>query len=364
MALEQKSAAPAAAATTQKKSGLVVLKAAEVLFNDGDAAQSLYIIQKGQLRLFKPKGKGFIEIAVLRAGDVIGEMAYFDEDGSGKKRSCSAQAMTHTEIIEISFIAFAKTMDTLNPWFKSIINTLASRLRKTNARVKELESNSVSGSYGPGKSDYEFFRNVDVIRILTVIYLVFKSSGEKHQDGVAIHSSSLRFYAIDIFAILDAKFDEFLSLMKNQNLLSIAADKDGQPKILVIKDLELVRSFLVFFNTQRTLVDEKKLKISYKCENFLEKIIETIKAQNITEPHTDVILTPILEAAKVINKPLDLDDLAEARIAGYLGDIIVDRDNSLVVTVAWEKLQKGIPSIRIMNAIKKYNDSQSNGNKY
>lgn len=363
MALEQKAAAPAAAAT-QKKSGLIVLKTSEVLFNDGDAAQSLYIIQKGQLRLFKPKGKGFIEIAVLRAGDVIGEMAYFDEDGSGKKRSCSAQAMLHTEIIEISFTAFAKTMDTLNPWFKSIINTLASRLRKTNARVKELESNSVSGSYGPGKTDYEFFRSVDVIRILTVIYLVFKSSGEKHQDGVAIHVTSLRFYAIDIFNILDAKFDEFMSLLKNQNLLTLAVDKDNQPKILVIRDLELIRSFLVFFNTQRTLVDEKKLKISYKCEHFLEKIMETIKSKNTTEAHADVILTPILEAAKAINKPLDLDDLAEARIAGYLGEIIVDRDNSLVVTVAYEKLQKSMPSIRMMNALKKYNESQSNGNKY
>lgn len=362
MALEQKAAAPAA--TAQKKSGLIVLKATEVLFNDGDTAQSLYIIQKGQLRLFKPKGKGFIEIAVLRAGDVIGEMAYFDEDGSGKKRSCSAQAMTHTEIIEISFVAFGKTMDTLNPWFKSIINTLASRLRKTNARVKELESNSVSGSYGPGKSDYEFFRSVDVIRVLTVMYLVFKSSGEKHQDGTAIHITSLRFYAIDIFNILDAKFDEFLNLFKNQNLMTLAADKDHQPKILVIRDLELVRGFLVFFNTQRTLVDDKRLKISYKCEAFLEKIIETIKSSNITEPHTDVNLTPILDAAKAINRPLDLDDLAEARIAGYLGEIIVDRDNSLVVTVSWDKLQKAMPNIRLMNAIKKYNESQSNGNKY
>jgi CRP/FNR family cyclic AMP-dependent transcriptional regulator len=98
------------------KSGMRILQPSEVLFNDGDPADSLYIIQKGQIRLYKPKGRGFIELAVLRAGEVIGEMAFFDDDGGGR-RSCSASAMVTTEIIEISFTAFAKTMSNLNPWF-------------------------------------------------------------------------------------------------------------------------------------------------------------------------------------------------------------------------------------------------------
>ena len=92
----------------KKASPIKRLKPGEVLFDDGDAAQSLYIIQKGQIRLYKPKGKGFIEIAVLRSGEVIGEMAYFDDDGSGGKRSCSASALFPTDIIEIPFVAFAK----------------------------------------------------------------------------------------------------------------------------------------------------------------------------------------------------------------------------------------------------------------
>ena len=50
----------------QAKSGLRELKPGEILFNDSEPADSLFIIQKGQIRLFKPKGKGFIEIGVLR----------------------------------------------------------------------------------------------------------------------------------------------------------------------------------------------------------------------------------------------------------------------------------------------------------
>ena len=129
----------------QKKSGIRTFKPGEVLFNENDPATSLYIIQKGQIRLFRPKGRGFVDLAILRSGEVIGEMAYFDE--KSRRRSCSASAIVTTEVIEISFVAFAKTMEGLNPWFKTIINTLANRLRKTNERVKELETNSVGGFF-------------------------------------------------------------------------------------------------------------------------------------------------------------------------------------------------------------------------
>ena len=138
------------------KSGIRNLKPGEILFNEGEVADSLFIIQKGQVRLFKPKGKGFVELAVLRSGEVIGEMAYFDEDGSGRKRSCSASAITPVEIIEVSFVAFGKTMQSLNPWFKTIITTLVTRLRKTNTRIRELEDNQASVSYGGKHSGYEF----------------------------------------------------------------------------------------------------------------------------------------------------------------------------------------------------------------
>ena len=70
----------AAPAPAQKKSGIVTLAPGQILFNEGDKADSMYIIQKGQMRLFRPKGKGFVEIAVLRSGEVLGEMAYFDPD--------------------------------------------------------------------------------------------------------------------------------------------------------------------------------------------------------------------------------------------------------------------------------------------
>ena len=238
-------ATTAAAAKAKKNSkdassGLRRMKPGEILFNDGEKANSLFIIQKGQLRLFKPKGKGFIEIAVLRAGEVIGEMAYFDDDGGGK-RSCSASAMVSSEVIEISFTAFSKTMSGLNPWFKTIINTLANRLRATNSRVKELESNSATVSYGSGKhSGYEFLKANEVIKILGTLFLVYKSHGEKHAEGLAIHRKTLDLYSYEIYGVIEAKMDEMLIILDELGIVKTVNDKDGLPKVLVTNSLERI----------------------------------------------------------------------------------------------------------------------------
>ena len=120
------------------KSGLRTLKPGEVLVTAGEVASSLYIIQQGQIKLYLPKGSGIVEIGVLRAGEVIGEMGYFDE--KNPRRSCSASANVTTLIVEISYPAFSKTMQGLNPWFKTIITTLVKRLKTANDKIKRLES--------------------------------------------------------------------------------------------------------------------------------------------------------------------------------------------------------------------------------
>ncbi len=343
------------------KSGLRRLKPGEILFNDGEKANSLYIIQNGQLRLFKPKGKGFVEIAVLRAGEVIGEMAYFDDDGGGK-RSCSAAAMVSSEVIEISFTAFAKTMSGLNPWFKTIINTLANRLRGANARIKELESNSASVNYGTGKhTGYEFFKSSDIIKILGMLFLVYKGHGEEHEAGLAIHKKTLDLYSHDIFGILESKLDEMMIILEELDLLQIDKDQDNLPKIFVLKNIDRIRALFIFYNTEKHLTEDKKLKVGKKCQIFLENIWKKIQNQ----PNTDSALTlvpidDLLDYWKEKKMFISIDHLDDARVHGIVGEAIVGTDaSSLSIEVNYLKLKKLLPNIQFINRILESNQQKS-----
>ena len=355
-------------AAQQPKSGLKHLRPSEVLFNDGDIAESLYIIQKGQIRLYKPKGKGFIEIGVLRAGEVIGEMAFFDEDGSGKKRSASAAAMVSTEIIEISFVAFGKTMAALNPWFKTIINTLAARLRKANSRIKELESNSTA-LYGNKAGEYEFMKPIEILKVLSTLFLVFKTHGEKHELGVSLYKKTIDLYARDIYNIAEAKFDAIALTLVDLGWLQIIEDADKLPNLYIMKNLDLLRSLFIFYNTEKQLPDDKKMKLSQNCVTFLEKILQyapkyppkdipNLKPQDEYDQSprfTQVFdVAPILEEFKSKNINITADHLDDARSAQLVGERSIE-GAEVLVEIDMPKLQKLYPTIKFMNSVNKQN---------
>jgi CRP-like cAMP-binding protein len=352
--------------SSQVKSGIRSLKTGEILFHDGDPADSLFIIQKGQIRLFKPKGKGFIEIAVLRTGEVIGEMAFFDEDGSGKKRSCSASAITGVEIVEISFLAFGKTMQSLNPWFKTIINTLATRLRKANSRTKELEDNQTA-SYGKNVGTYEFMKPIEVMRVLGTLFLVFKAHGEVKGQALAVNRKMLTLYTSDMYQIMESKLESILNLLVTLNLMEIGEDQDKLPNVILLKNIELIRQIFIFYNAERHVQDDKKMRISDKCEMIIAKMLEKLPGNPVIDiPNLKTtedfvpkfskyyILNPVIDEMKAKNITINPDHLDDGRATGLFGEVLM-KDGQVFVEADMGKVQKMYPIIRFMNAVKKSN---------
>ena len=337
--------------TAQKKSGLKTLHAGEVLFHEGDLAQSMYIIQKGQLRLFRPKGKGYVELGILRSGEVIGEMSYFDPES--KKRSASASAITETDVIEISFTALAKTMTALNPWFKTLINTLAERLRKSNERVKELESNSVGFS-----ADYKFFQGIDVVKILSLVFLSFKSVGVLKEDKCYLKTNKLKEYA-DLFHVQEVKLEEFIQLMKDEHLIDIEIDAEEGTKVMVTKDPEQFRYYQLFFNAQRILKDDKKLVISTKGEKFIAKVLEQVDPALVIDGKQEVDLSKVVNYFKEYNIPITLDDFKSAQMAKFCGEYKMDDSGRISAMFNADYVQKMFPIVKFMNAIHRVNEAKA-----
>lgn len=337
-----------------KKSGIKRFSPGEVIFHENDPADSLYIIQKGQLRLYRPKGKGFIEIAILRSGEVIGEMAYFDEKAS--RRSCSAAAIVSTEVIEISFKAFSKTMSNLNPWFKTIINTLADRLRKTNDKIKQLESNSISYK---GAGDYVFFQNLDIVRLLSSIYLCFKAHGEETEDGWQIHYSVLKFYIVDVYNTSEVKLEEFKHLLQNLGFLSISNDRENKPHVLVIKDIYIFRTMMLFLNDERRKEDSKKVQLTPKALKLTKAMLDQLAGNVSQEAMVSVNVSTIFEKFKRDKIEIGKDEYDELLFTELAEELIIDKSNTITGKVDYQKLKRLYPSMLIINGVKKVNEEKS-----
>lgn len=355
--------------TGQAKSGLRTLTPGEVLFHDGENADSLFIIQKGQVRLYKPKGKGFVELAVLRSGEVIGEMAYFDEDGSGKKRSCSASAITPVEIIEISFTAFGKTMQSLNPWFKTIINTLVARLRKTNSRVRELEDNQASVSYSGKHSGYEFMKPIEVMKILGTLFLVFKAHGEVRPQSLVVNRKTLNLYTQEMYQISEVKLESILNLLIQLKIIEIQDDSDNLPNQIILKNVEIIRQIFIYYNSERHLPEDRKISIGDKCELMMAKMLELnlplVDIANIKSSEDAPAkftkyydITSILEELQGERLITGHEPLEDGRNVNLFGDVF-NENGKILVETDFSKVQKLYPVVRFMNAIRKLNQEKS-----
>ncbi len=108
------------------------IDAGDSLFHEGDPGTSLYIIVEGSVRIHK----GDQELAVLRKGDTLGEMALFDH----LPRSATATALEDTVLLEISHDQFFEVMATRLSIMQSIVRTLSLRVRAANEQVAELSA--------------------------------------------------------------------------------------------------------------------------------------------------------------------------------------------------------------------------------
>jgi len=107
------------------------LAAGQVLFQEGDAGDSMYLIIQGSIRILRG---GFI-MAHRSAGDCIGEMAVLD----GRLRSATAQAATACVLLRWSCVAILTVLESWPQLLKNMMRLMSDRLRgELHQRVEDL----------------------------------------------------------------------------------------------------------------------------------------------------------------------------------------------------------------------------------
>jgi len=96
------------------------------------------------------KGTEFVEIGRLYAGEVCGELPFFDRSLA---RSASAIALSECEVIEVAYTALEKIYSTVPDYFKTIVASMADRLRKADDTIRRLQKDVVQDEAVDMKDD-------------------------------------------------------------------------------------------------------------------------------------------------------------------------------------------------------------------
>lgn len=107
---------------------LKFLAANQVLIREGEHAESVYLVKKGQLKAYKTENGVDTLLGQINAGEFVGEMAYIN----GEPRSANVMSLTDCELIEIPNNCLDVVLFSKPAWSKALVKTLSLRLKNSN----------------------------------------------------------------------------------------------------------------------------------------------------------------------------------------------------------------------------------------
>ncbi len=232
-------------------SGIKKLKVGEILFREGDSSDAMYVIKSGRIAITKSKGSGEIILAEKKKGEMLGEMAFFDN----KPRSAGAKAISECEVITLPFASLYAQFKTFPEWLKAVVKTVNNHLRDANLRIKNLEQ-------AQGAEEEAFPPHL-ITRLSAIISLVGLKSGEKTEQGLVIPFSVLRTYCIQIFQQPTNKLEKLMEVLSALQIMKVEELGEGKRRITLLK-AELLSQFTDWYNKYLFTEEAKRVTILEK----------------------------------------------------------------------------------------------------
>jgi len=107
----------------------------EVIFHKDDPAEHVYLIASGTVKITVEEEDGQeVVIALMRGGDVFGDLALFDEG----PRSASVTAMTETTAFTLANRDFMDILQHNTQAMRQLLALLARRIRRSTGHIEDL----------------------------------------------------------------------------------------------------------------------------------------------------------------------------------------------------------------------------------
>ena len=107
--------------------------AGEVLFEQGDESDSVYVVLSGEVQIYRQARSGRVPLARLGRGEIIGEIGVLCDC----PRTASVAAATDLTVLRIEKDVFIEFVNELPPLAMAIIHELSDRLINMNQQIAE-----------------------------------------------------------------------------------------------------------------------------------------------------------------------------------------------------------------------------------
>ena len=107
----------------------------EIIVREGDAGDSMFVIQEGQVEVLKEDDGELTRIRVAKEGEFMGEMAIFERE----KRSATLRASGPVRVLTIDKKNFLRRVHEDPSLAFRIVQTMSSRIRELSDEIARLK---------------------------------------------------------------------------------------------------------------------------------------------------------------------------------------------------------------------------------
>lgn len=329
------------------------LKKGDLLFSEGDHSTAMYLVKGGMVRLFMSRSGNTVEIATIRSGEILGELAFLD----GNPRSVSGEALTDCELIEISAPVFKDVLSKAPDWMKILLKTVVGRLRAVNTRIRQLE---VSQSRGKGGGSYQYLPLSEIMKIITAFTLVVSKNPEKGELGISIDLDKASFYSSQIMGVPVAKTTSVIDVLIQVDAIK-AREEKGVLKAY-LQEINFLEELNLFLYDESQRDPAKRKDVSVRGFLILDLImVELLKAkpEDIKDLFSfDIGALRKQESDESERKAFRNDDVSELFLLGYLAELEIKSNDEVKVAIQPEVFKKQYRFLKVIMAVRLLNEQK------
>lgn len=216
------------------------LKRGDWLFKEGDAVDSVYLIQSGRIQLLLDRGNKKVELETLGQGKILGEQGVL-----GPARfTFSAEATASAEVLELPIAVLKLQYEKAAPGVKLLAKGMGEALKQARQTVRSLKMEQDSSPCPQ--------RNIP--RLFAILTLVAQQFGTKEESGeLSLSWSKLKLFTHRMFLESPQRMQNCLELLENIGYAKLSwedpEEEGAEPELddVTLFNVELLEHFSEFY---------------------------------------------------------------------------------------------------------------------
>ncbi len=218
-----------------------IVNKGEILFKEGQAVTSIYLIKSGRVSVYTEKSKKTIELYVASTGQVLGEEAIF----GASRYSASALVKNESKILEVPVELMKAQLGVINQVVQVLLNSLVEKVKNFKTEIRNYKLENDTTPCPPDQTAYVF----------GALYHTAHYIGEKtKEEKTKVNYQQLRRYAQRIFNLSPVRCENAIYCLVKIDLAEIEMiqdpdDPDGEEIIGFIHfiDLHKIENFFEYY---------------------------------------------------------------------------------------------------------------------